>query len=204
ASILGLINVAKKDPEADKTEYLNMIEKSVVKLDSFIADIIDFSRNARLEVAKEKIDFAKIYHDILEDLKFMDQFSKIEKKFIGNTKQDFFSDPKRIRILLANLVANAIKHHMPDQIPDAQLWVEINDNGRGVQVLVKDNGPGIDEKYQQNIFKMFFRATQRTPGSGLGLYIVQETVSKLGGAIEVRSKLNQGAEFLVTLPRLRK
>jgi signal transduction histidine kinase/ligand-binding sensor domain-containing protein len=204
ASILGLINVAKKDPEADKTEYLNMIEKSVVKLDSFIADIIDFSRNARLEVAKEKIDFAKIYNDILEDLKFMDQFSKIEKKFIDNTKQDFFSDPKRIRILLANLVANAIKHHMPDQIPDAQLWVEINDNGRGVQVLVKDNGPGIDEKYQQNIFKMFFRATQRTPGSGLGLYIVQETVSKLGGAIEVRSKLNQGAEFLVTLPRLRK
>lgn len=200
ASIMGLINVARLDPKPDKTEYLNMIEKSVAKLDSFIADIIDFSRNARLEVAHEKIDFTKIYHDILEDLKFMDQFSEIDKQFDNQLTYNFYSDPKRIRVVMANLIANAIKHHMPRQIQKPFLRVEIRDQEGGVQIRIKDNGPGIDEKFQKDIFKMFFRATNRNPGSGLGLYIVEETIARLGGQIELNSKPNLGAEFIVTLP----
>lgn len=200
ASIMGLINVARLDPKPDKTEYLNMIEKSVVKLDSFIADIIDFSRNARLEVAHEKVDLNKIYHDILEDLKFMDQFSEIDKQFDNQLTRDFYSDSKRIRVIMANLIANAIKHHMPKQIQQPFLRVEVADSDGGVQIRIKDNGPGIDEKFQRDIFKMFFRATNRNPGSGLGLYIVEETVNRLGGHVQMKSKPNLGSEFIVTLP----
>jgi signal transduction histidine kinase len=65
---------------------------------------------------------------------------------------------------------------------------------------VSDNGPGIPKEHLQNIFKMFFRATNRTPGSGLGLYIVQETVGRLGGMVTVQSEIDKGTTFFISLP----
>ena len=67
---------------------------------------------------------------------------------------------------------------------------------------VSDNGIGIDERHLENIFKMFYRADEGSKGSGLGLYIVKETVDKLGGKIEVKSKSGEGTSFTITLPPL--
>ncbi len=200
SSVLGLINIAKNDPHPDKSEYLKMIEKSVLKLDSFIRDIIDFSRNARLELTNEPIVLSTMIHDIFEDLRFLENFPLLEKEFIDRTQGKFYSDPKRVRIILSNLIANAIKHHHPRLIEHAKLTIEAADKGGGVQVDVSDNGPGIEQAYLKDIFKMFFRATSRTPGSGLGLYIVKETVDRLNGKISVESTLNEGAKFTVWLP----
>jgi signal transduction histidine kinase len=65
-----------------------------------------------------------------------------------------------------------------------------------------DNGIGIAEEYLGNVFKMFFRASAESKGSGLGLYIVKSVVEKLGGQITVQSQLGSGTTFEITLPNL--
>ena len=202
ASIMGLINVARVDKAANQVDYLGLIEKSVVKLDTFIGDIIDFSRNARLDVVAEPIDFGTMLKDVFEDLHFVEQYEKIQRSvFIRSTKV-FRSDPKRVRIVLSNLVANAIKHHFPAQRANPFVSIEVVDDKDGVIVTVSDNGPGIEQQYLKDIFKMFFRATNRSPGSGLGLYIVAETVTKLRGSITVASTPGDGNSFTLKLPNL--
>lgn len=200
SSLLGLIHVAREDEQWDKQEYLNLMEKSVKRLDMFISDIIDFSRNARLEVVPEKIDFDTLIAEILEDLRYVDNFEKIEKKVDVNVSPDYYADRKRLRIILINLIANAIKHHIPESRKKPFVSILIKQEGSGVKITISDNGPGIKSIYLKDIFKMFFRATNRSAGSGLGLYIVQETVSKLGGEVSVQSQEGEGTQFVVKLP----
>jgi signal transduction histidine kinase len=85
--------------------------------------------------------------------------------------------------------------------------VEINvrqGKDRSVEISIRDNGPGIAQEHLEDIFKMFFRATDRTSGSGLGLYIVKETVQRLKGNVTVSSGVNEGTVFIIRLPVLTK
>jgi signal transduction histidine kinase len=66
-----------------------------------------------------------------------------------------------------------------------------------------DNGIGISPNQIDNIFKMFHRATEKSDGAGLGLYIVKEVVEKLNGSIDVTSSLGQGTKFYIKLPQLK-
>jgi signal transduction histidine kinase len=201
SSILGLISVARADKE-NQGMYMDLMEKSVKKLDSFIRDIIEFSRNARLEVSPERIDFEKMFNDILDDLHFMDNYDKIKKTMNVRVDVPFYSDAKRLRVVLSNIVANAIKHHLTSR-RDPSLDIRVSQNGNaGVVIEVSDNGPGIPPEHLENIFKMFFRATDRTSGSGLGLYIVKETVHRLNGEVTVTSQLDKGTTFTIALPSL--
>ena len=68
--------------------------------------------------------------------------------------------------------------------------------------VIEDNGIGIDNKHLDKIFGMFYRATKFSKGSGMGLYIVKETIDKLKGSITVESRLNEGSKFTVSLPNL--
>lgn len=201
SSILGLISVARVDKE-NHGMYMDLMEKSVKKLDSFIRDIIEFSRNARLEVTPEQIEFEKMFNDILDDLHFMDNYDKIKKTLNVKVDVPFNSDAKRLRVVLSNIVANAIKHHWMSQ-KDPSLDIRVSQNGSSSVVIeVSDNGPGIPNEHLENIFKMFFRATDRTSGSGLGLYIVKETVHRLNGEVTVKSQVNKGTTFTIALPSL--
>ncbi|MFN5556482.1 MAG: two-component regulator propeller domain-containing protein [Chryseotalea sp.] len=200
SSLLGLINLAKEDEQWDKKEYLGLMEKSVKRLDTFIKDIIDFSRNARLDISSDPINFKKIAEDIFEDLSYMENFASINKRVQIDENLYCLSDEKRIRIILSNIIANAIKHHWPGRIENPFVEIKIVEQNKSILISVSDNGPGIPKEHLQNIFKMFFRATNRTPGSGLGLYIVQETVGRLGGMVTVQSEIDKGTTFFISLP----
>jgi len=138
--------------------------------------------------------------DVLDDLHYIENFDRIEKRTIINVSGEFHSDVMRIRVVLSNLLANAIKHHYPERIAHPYISIEVKGSSNEVVIHIQDNGPGINEKHLNDIFKMFFRASQRTSGSGLGLYIVQETINRLGGNISVTSKIDEGTTFTVTLP----
>ncbi|NJR12468.1 HAMP domain-containing histidine kinase [bacterium] len=118
-------------------------------------------------------------------------------------KSDFYSDTTRIEIVLNNLLSNAIKYADTNR-PNPFVDVRVDTNDLGVTICVADNGEGIAPEYLPRIFEMFFRATNRSTGSGLGLYIVSEIVHKMGGTIEVDSKIGEGSNFVVTLPDLAK
>ena len=67
-------------------------------------------------------------------------------------------------------------------------------------ILFEDNGIGIDNKYLGNVFDMFFRATEKSEGSGLGMYIVKQAIEKLNGSVTVTSELNKGTQIRVEIP----
>ncbi|HEU5292233.1 MAG TPA: two-component regulator propeller domain-containing protein [Cyclobacteriaceae bacterium] len=202
ASVLGLVAIARLDDGKERDNHLNLIEKSILKLDGFISDIIDFSRNARLEIIKEEINFEKLIHDAMDDLKYLDDSNSILRIVNITGQGSFYTDPRRLKIILSNLISNAIKYHTTRK-ENPFIEVKVERSPRQAVIQVVDNGMGIGEQHLNNIFKMFYRGHETTKGSGLGLYIVKETVEKIEGTIRVISTPGEGSCFTITLPSLK-
>jgi signal transduction histidine kinase len=200
-SILGLINVAKlENPEGDQLKYLNMMQRSVDKLESFIEEVIQYSRNARLPIKYESYNFKTFAADILQGYQYIPNYEKIYFEIEDNTDEPIITDGMRLKIILNNLISNAIKFHRIDV--DTKPVIKINRSivSNCNVISVQDNGRGIQSEYTERVFEMFFRGTEEIPGSGLGLYILKETINRLNGAVTVASKVGMGTTFTITLP----
>ncbi|WP_422358785.1 two-component regulator propeller domain-containing protein [Reichenbachiella sp.] len=203
SSILGLIQLARVGEPDQQGEYFDHIEKSVNRLDEFIHDIVDYSRNARLGIEIEEVDFNTMIANILEDISHTKNFHAIEHDVNYSLDGKFYSDPRRFKVVLSNIITNAFKHHQPDKTNKPYVSIDVLGDKQQVQITVKDNGPGIENKHVSKVFKMFYRATTRSEGSGLGLYIVEETLAKLQGAIDVKTELGKGSTFKITARNLK-
>lgn len=199
-SILGLITVAQmENPTPEINQYLNLMQRSVLKLDSFIRDIISYSRNARLPLKKEPINFNTLIESIWADHQFSPNVSKIKFQVINNLQSEFLSDETRLKIVFNNLISNAIKFHRLDPAPFIK--ISANEFPEYYEFKVEDNGMGISPDLKDKIFDMFFRATETVQGSGLGLYILKETLSRMNGNVKVDSILGEGTTFIIALPK---
>lgn len=202
-SLLGLIEVARlEDDILSIKKLLSMQERSLMKLDSFIYDIVSYSRNNRVGIEIEKIDFRSLLDNIYDLLHHMEPGKGIRKEIEIDPDLCFYSDKKRIYVVLNNLISNAIRYSDPTK-EDPFIKIQIANSGNGVTLRVIDNGGGIDMEFIPKIFDMFYRASERSGGSGIGLYIVKEVVQKLHGTIEVFSQRYQGSEFIVRLPDMK-
>jgi len=202
-SILGLVNIINNQSnEDDKVNYLKLIEKSAFKLDNFISDLINFSRNSRASVDIEEVDFAAIIAECKENIGYMDGADKVEFTYKVKGIKDFYSDNKRITIFMNNLLSNAIKYQDQSGKRKSFVSIQVIVTKKSALITIQDNGVGIKKEYQPKIFNMFFRASESSYGSGLGLYIARQAVERLGGEIKVESKLNVGTTFSITLPNL--
>jgi len=204
SSAKGLINLAKLEKEPEKVqECMVMIEQSMNKLDSFILDILDYSRNSRMAVEPAEIDLQGTVKEIINNLSHLDQARNIKKEMHVEMDKPFSSDQRRINFILNNILSNAIKFADPEK-SEQYIRVSIKVDEEEAVIKCEDNGIGIDEAHLEKIFDMFYRATERMTGSGLGLYIVKEAVDKLNGEIKVESQAGAGTRFVVTIPNLNK
>ncbi len=202
SSLLGLIEVARLEKNMENMErLLDMQKKSLIRLDQFIKDIVDHSRNTRLKVEAESINFEHMVNTTLEQLQFMDNASLVDRTVEIEQDVPFFSAATRLEIVFKNLISNALKY--ADLRKDnPYLKVHIKCTDQYATIRVKDNGEGIPEAAKPKIFDMFYRASSNGTGSGLGLYIVKEAVQKIGGTIQVDSEYGNGTEFLVEIPNM--
>ncbi len=199
-SVMGLINLSKvQNSDPSQQEYLNMMEECLKRLDKYIKDITDYSRNNRMEPEIGKIDPEEVVENILRGQSFLPGFSKVRKEIKIQSRFALYSDVRRLEVILNNIISNAIKYHNYNQ-PDPFLLIEIEVRRAKYVINIVDNGCGISAEHLDKIFKMFYRATESSEGSGLGLYITKETVDKLKGTISVRSFLKTGTRFTVVLP----
>ncbi|MBT34601.1 MAG: hypothetical protein CMO01_33480 [Thalassobius sp.] len=202
SSILGLISLIKMETMPLKIEeYVNMVSQSINKLDTFVKNILDYSRNSRLKVEPEEINFTKLLNDILEELKYMQHAERLELIREFNIEENFYNDALRLQVIFRNLISNAIKYQNPYE-DHSYAKVKISVNAQELNLEVEDNGIGIRKDDQLRIFDMFFRSDNRTAGSGLGLYIVKESIEKLGGSISLDSQVHKGTTFKIKLPNL--
>jgi signal transduction histidine kinase len=204
-SILGLANLMRYEIEhknyTELIEYNSRIERSVKRLDETVQGIIEYSRNARIDVAREVISFEKIIRHVLENLSSLSNFSHIQFNTEILLDGPFHSDSRRIKIILSNIISNSIKYADLDK-EKSVVNLSILNSTNGCDIIIRDNGIGIEPQYVQNIYDMFFRATSNNEGDGLGLYIVKETIDKLQGNITVDSILTEGSTFKIHLPNL--
>lgn len=204
ASSLGLIDIALRENNVDIIkEYLKLQGKTLRKLDTFISDIIDYSRNTRVQLDFEEVDFESMVKNAFETYQYMENASTITKNVRVKQTLPFVSDKNRLNIILNNLLSNAIKYCNPYQEqPKINVTIELSEDY--ANVIIEDNGLGIPEEHLEKIFEMFHRAHPEKKGSGLGLFIVQETVQKLNGSIDVTSKEGEGSTFTLTIPNMAK
>lgn len=200
SSILGLVNIAKRDSTIENMmACVDQIEKSAVTQDNFIKDIIELTKNARVKPKRQKIDFRKLVDETFEYLQYSTNAEPPKAKFKLIQKKEFYSDTNRMKVIFNNIISNSLKYGRPDKT-EIDINIEVL-NGHA-KIDIADNGLGIEKKYQDDVFKMFFRATDKNAGSGLGLYIVKETVSKLKGDINLESEPRKGTRLSMKLPNM--
>ncbi|WP_299462248.1 PAS domain S-box protein [uncultured Microscilla sp.] len=202
-SILGLVSLIRIEPSSEEREnYLGMMEKSAKKLDNFISDLTNLSRNSRLEMTIEEIDFEELIEETLENHQFMKGADRVQiTTDIVKNGHTFYSNYSRLGIIFQNMMSNAIKYQNPD-IDNPFLKIDIELSEKGATLTFTDNGRGIEDKFIGQIFDMFFRATQKSYGSGLGLYITKQAIRKIKGRVYVSSQVGQGTSFKILLPNL--
>lgn len=200
SSILGLVHVAKMDTETtDKSEYIEQIGFSIHRLDEFVKSMLNYAKASRIDVYLEAVDIKEIIESCLKDLAFLETFNKVKTKINIQGESSIKTDKLKLKIILSNIISNAFKY-MDETKPEPYLNIDINTTEKELLIAISDNGIGIEEEHLPKIFDMFYRATELSQGSGLGMYIVKQSIEKLEGSITISSKFKEGTTFNISLP----
>lgn len=201
ASILGLIKVIKTDDIANAEKYIQLIEGTVLKMDVFVQNIIKYYRTNRVDVEINHINYTNMINEILYDY---DAHTKVK---LTEINKDFVepvfnrSDENRIRIILSNIIMNAIRFY--DEHKDSHIInIRLLTTPVKASIEIEDNGVGMTEAEANSVFEMFYRGSHKNAGSGVGLYVASEALKKINGNIKVESEYGQGSKFIIEIPNL--
>ncbi|ELR72395.1 hypothetical protein C900_01551 [Fulvivirga imtechensis AK7] len=201
-TLSGLINIAElEELSPSHQQYLQMMRSCISRLDYFIKDILNYSQNSRVDIQNEQINFYKLLNETEETLQNMPGAERITINIEIQDDIPFYSDSNRIRVLLHNLLSNAIKYQDTEK-KFSLVFLRIETSAKKASIIAKDNGIGIEKRHLERIFDLFYRASHHSKGSGLGLYITKETVSKLQGKIKVNSELGKFTTFEIEIPNM--
>ncbi|MEO8795850.1 MAG: HAMP domain-containing sensor histidine kinase, partial [Daejeonella sp.] len=199
ASLKGLIFLAKEERDIDELKYyLELMLESIEKQDKFILDIIDFSRNKKTPKKIEAVNIEALIDESVNQHIYYYKDTAVEIKKDIKTRE-IFTDPVRLKIILNNLISNAIKYRDPKK-PVTLIKILTYEMENEYCLDVVDNGIGIEHDELPKVFDMFFVSANNHIGTGLGLYIAKESINKLGGRITVNSHRGMGTKFSICLP----
>jgi signal transduction histidine kinase len=196
SSLKGLVYIAKREHEIGQiVKYLDIMDDVLTRQDNFIKEIIDLSRNKRVDFILKEIIPSEIIEQSIMNHQFMEGAGNIffEKNIKLNT---LLIDEARLLILLNNLISNAIKYHDVNK-KRQYIKIEVEKINGNIMLSVSDNGMGIKPEYQEKVFDMFFVTQNKSMGSGLGLYIVADVLDKIGATIELTSEWEKGTKFTI-------
>jgi signal transduction histidine kinase len=201
ASLKGMCNVALmdvKDPIA--LNYLRKLDITAEKLNTILTRLLIVNQINNSTLSSERIDFDGIINDVLnlEKKKGLPARLTIHKNVDSDI--DFYSDKEFVRIILENLIDNAIKFYNDSQRIEPFVDVTVATQGNYLTIRVVDNGIGISQVHPDKIFQMFSRASERSETGGIGLYITKTAVQKLGGTINLKTTPDGFTEFSIQLP----
>jgi PAS domain S-box-containing protein len=202
SSILGLVNLANLDPNpANLQQYLKKIEGRIKKLDEFISSMVNYARVNRGEITISEIDLEKMVKAAVQELEYLDNFQAVKTTIVVNNGHvPFRNDHFLMNIIVGNVISNAYKYYNPEVDSYLRITIDIRENQATLEFA--DNGIGIRKEHQDKIFDMFYRATDRSQGSGLGMYIVRQAIEKVEGTISVKSTYGSGTSIRITVPNL--
>jgi signal transduction histidine kinase len=203
ATILSSLSLVSKYGELDEKEkqqrHIVRIKESISHLTDLLNDVLSISKleEGKTTINLEAFDITAYTVEIIHELQLLAQRGQqIIYKHTGS--QNVFLDKKGLRIILFNLISNAIKFS-PEK---SNIEVYTNVSNEQTDIIIKDFGVGISKEDQENLFQRFFRGRNVTniQGTGLGLSIVARYIELFNGRIQVESEVNEGTTFNIALP----
>lgn len=180
--------------------YIEFVVQGSKNLNNLIEDLLTYSRIQSQENRMEAINLPELLQEVIGGLKesIVEQQATIET---FNIPDQVLANPNRLKQLIQNLLANAIKFKDPG-IP-VMVQVHCSDRGDEWQFEIRDNGIGIDPEYHGKIFLLFKKLHSRKDfqGTGLGLAICKKVVEQMGGNIWLESELGKGSSFFFTMKK---
>lgn len=190
---------AQEGLPSKSAERLSRIQKLTNQLDRMLADLLIYFRAGRTHGQVEQVHTRKLIQDIVDMFDVPDTFK------ISVPEDDIVLTTLKtpLELCLRNLVSNAIKHH---DRHDGCVVVTAAVKGKFIEFTVEDDGPGIDPKHHERIFKMFqtLQSRDKVDSSGIGLAIIKKTVESCSSTISVESSPGQGSTFRLRWPRVTK
>lgn len=209
--ILGLVYLLERNGENKelRNQYVKKLESTSKYLLNLLNDVLDMSKLNQSNIELHMTEFSVV--QLCEDVERMLKDPMEEKQLCYYSQFDFekefvMGDDTRIKQVLINIIANAIKYTNPKgcinfkghQVLREGIWFSIFE--------ISDTGIGMSEEFQKKIFEPFAQEGQNQEkssslkGTGLGMPISQKIVEQMGGSITVQSKLKEGSRFVITIP----
>lgn len=203
ANIIGLSRMINMPnvTEKDKTQIIDYINASVVKMDDMVKDLaIILSSRTALNAKRENVDLQKLLSSITGTLDMQIRESKAVLNIqLEENAKSIFTIRSYLESILYNLVSNAIKYKSEHRPP--MIRITSNTEGDYLVLRVMDNGRGIDlNKQGEYVFGLYKRFHHDVEGKGLGLHMTKSQVETIGGTIEIESAVEQGTTFTIKIP----
>jgi two-component system, OmpR family, phosphate regulon sensor histidine kinase PhoR len=195
-----LQNAAADDPVAARA-FIGIIERNAERLHDLVEDLLDLSRieSRGLKLNIEALEVDRVYDQVLS--LFSERAAKRGTVLENEADEELprvLADRRALEHVLTNLVDNAVKY-----CPNATIRLRAIAHENSVELLVEDNGPGIEQRHLPRLFERFYRVdagrSRDVGGTGLGLSIVKHMVEAMGGSVHVESVPNVGTKFGVVL-----
>lgn len=199
ASLTGLITLM--EAETDLTEistFLSMMQESVNKQGKFINDILLSVKNKHGQSITTECDLSRIVEDILIQNTYSNNGKKLQY-YQDLTVKKIDCDEVKLKVILNNLVSNAIKYSDLEK-PDSWIKIKTYSDGSACVIEVEDNGIGIKDTEIEKIFDKFFSGHQNQNNTGIGLYLTKDAVEHIHGTISVSSVSGVGSRFIINIP----
>jgi signal transduction histidine kinase len=195
-SLVGLLKMDRSSSESKR--YIDLMEVKLQSLDRFITDMSDYARSGNLGVTRKSIHVKPLIEEVVSSVRLHDQH-RIVFNIHSPDHLEIDTDPLRLKVILQNLIGNAIKYRDPLK-EDTTIEISANKLDNQICLSIRDNGQGIHQDELPRIFDMYYRPSHKTEGIGLGLHLVKESTQKLNGTVQVDSQPGNGSTFTVYLP----
>lgn len=199
-SLLLTVEHVKKISTDNSRQYLalfGILENSIKKMQSIISELTDAGKlKNKYQAEEEWLDFENILEDVRLTLAgpIKESGARITSEI---EVSEIFYSRRKLRSIIYNLINNAIKFRSPDRKPEIMIRTAVEK--KFITISVTDNGIGIDPHKQESVFLKYVRVDNAVEGTGIGLYLINEIVTKSGGKIELKSEPGKGSEFQVWL-----
>lgn len=192
-----LIDIYEKDLNKEAKEFLGKIRSGTHQMNVLIEDLLAYSRLERQEFQINDVALQPLISELL--ILFTNEISTNNIQINTSILENFtlFADNNGLKLVLRNLIDNAIKFSVKSKNP--RIEIGSSENSTHWLIFVKDNGVGFDMKYHNRIFKIFHRLhlPEEFDGTGIGLAMVEKAMHRMNGRIWAESALNKGTCFYI-------
>lgn len=183
----------------NQDEFFGYVYEGAIRMRNMLNDLLEFATLGANETRIDEVDVNRVIEHVKQDLKL--KIDECSASISYDSMPSLVSNPNLIRLVMQNLISNAIKFRKDDVSPEIKISSQETENQ--VLIMVEDNGIGIKKEHQERIFKVFQRIHRRDEydGTGIGLALCNKIVQLLNGRISLTSTPGEGTIFQISLPK---